>query len=118
MKKILLICVFVSFGSAFAYPFIDNTAGSRPFNYIQQQTFMKTEMQHFKDFMDANERPVSTRSDEPEKIKQEYKVKELQNRAPKIDLNNYKINSPSSEFEPKPMELKEENGKIYIQNVY
>lgn len=117
MKKILVLGIFVFLAaSAHAFP-IDNTAGGLPFSAIQQQNFVRTEMQHFKEFMDASEKPISSRYDSPEKIKQEYKIKELRSRAPKIDLNNYRIESTTQDIVPQQMQLKEQDGRIFIQGI-
>ena len=117
MKKFMILGLFVLMGTyAHAFPVMNNTAGATPFIPIQQQNFVRTEKQHFKDFTDANDRSVESGSEDPEKIKQEYKIKELRRRAPKFNLNNYKVD-PSEEYAPKQMQLKEEDGKIYIQGV-
>ena len=102
MKKIFLICLLLGFSSVQAYyPVINGTVGG---------------IQPYMDFTDANDRPVSLRMEPVEKIQSEYKIKQIK-RPAKIDLNSYRVTPEETDFVPKPVELIQQDGKFFIQNI-
>ena len=109
MKKILLFSL-IALGAqtSYAYPNIDITAGGMPFRIMEQQQFQKMEFNDFKKFKDANDYDVEKRFDEPSKIQQEYKIKNLKKPA-KIMLGQPK-ELPSTD-----MELIQKDGKVQIK---
>lgn len=111
MKKILLLSVILlSAGAAYSYPNVDMSVGGAPLLLLQQQNFQKMELNDYKQFKDANERPASMRTDSPKQLQQEYKIKELKKPA-KIQLGSQTPEEPVVQ----DMELINDNGKIRIK---
>ena len=115
-KELLTVCILAgAFSAAYAYPAPDMTVGGAPFSVIQQQTFQKMEMDDYKKFKDANDRPVESRSDSPQKLKNEYKIKEFKSKGTQFNLNS----KPSEEFQkisnPESMEFVQQDGKIMLK---
>ena len=115
-KELLTICILAgAFSAAYAYPAPDMTVGGAPFSVIQQQAFQKMELDDYKKFKDANDRPVENRTDSPQKLKNEYKTKQLRSKNTRFDLNN----KPSEEYRkisnPENMEFVQQDGKIMLK---
>lgn len=79
MKKsvIVISLLFISTSVVYSYPAFDLSAGSMPFQLMQQQTFQKTEIDTYRQFKDAYDNPVEQRNATPEEIQAEYE--EIQN---------------------------------------
>ena len=115
-KELLTICLLTGvFSVAYGYPAPDMTVGGAPFQIMQQQTFQKVELNDYKKFKDANDRPAETRTDSPEKLKNEYKIKNFKSKNTQFRLNN----KPSEEFRqisnPENMEFVQQDGKIMLK---
>ena len=115
MKKIL---TFIFFSTLFvttanAYPNVDMSVGGMPFMLLQQQNFQKTEFNEYKQFRDAFETPAEHRTDSPQQLQEEYKIKNLR-QPTKIELGKKRTELPAVE---KSNQLIQQDGKIYIKHL-
>ena len=117
MKKGLLTTALLTgcFMAVNAYPSQDMTVGGAPFQVIQQQNFQKMEMEDYKRFKDAQDNPVEKRFDSPEKLKQEYRIKELKSKKAKINLNRTSEEEVKKVADPANMEFVQQDGKIMLK---
>ena len=116
MKKVVILMSILFLPVAVqAFPAPDMTEGGSPFLIMQQHAFEKNELNDFKRFQDANDRPVSMRNDSAQKIKNEYKIQEMKQN-PKFQLQSLS-EQPQNVPEPKEMQLIEQNGQIMIKQI-
>ena len=116
MKKLVLLVSLLTISTAAnAYPAPDMTEGGAPFLLLQQNAFEKTEMNDFRNFRDANDKPVSMRTDSAQQMKEEYKIKDRK-RNPKFQLQSV---MEQSQDVPQATEMQfiEKDGHIIIKSI-
>lgn len=108
MKKFLLLSSLLFLANCvFAYPNIEMNVGGTPFLLLQQQNFQKNEVNSFRQFVDADDRPATNRVDSPKQLQDEYKLKNMKKPA-KINLGQPKTHD---------MELIQQDGQVRIKYV-
>lgn len=116
MKKVVILMSILFLPVAVqAFPAPDMTEGGSPFLIMQQHAFEKNELNDFKRFEDANDRPVSMRTDSAKQMKEEYKIQEMK-KNPKFQLQSL-TEQTQDVPEPQKMKLIEQDGHIMIKQI-
>lgn len=120
MNKILILAsvsiLTINVAVAYPGPGVDMSVGAMPFQLLQQQSFQKMEMSDYKQFKDAFDAPAELRTESPQQLQEEYKIKNLM-QPTKIELGKKRTELPPTEKElPLHNQLIQQDGKIYIKH--
>ena len=123
MKKNLALLALVLAGgvvAANAYPGVDMTVGGAPFQVIQQQSFQKMEMDDYKKFKDAKDKPAEKSLETPVQMKEDFQRKyDYENRQSRFKLFRRNANDENGEqihLDTSNMEfVRDKDGKTTIK---